>query len=486
MILTIDLGTTFTKVCLWDPALAASGRARLVTTRPHPGWEEQDPSAWWGSVVAASESARREAGVAGTAPVSVVACCGARQTFVTVDAEGEPTGPGILWSDRRAADEVDPLAARAGGADAVRHRTGAPLAAESVAAKLAWLGRNRSEQLSGARWVLTPRDLVVHRLCGEFVTDHTMASRSGLYDEQGSVLATLAGPAANLLPPVVASDAAVGVVGARVAAELGVPSGIPVVIGAGDRACEVVGTGASAAVPMVSWGTTASVVVPSGARPDPPPEGLVVSRAAIGSSPDGPGWLSEGGLSAAGALLDWLAALCDRPVPELLHDAAGRSPGANGVVALPWLGGARAPWWRDGARAGFVGARPEHDAVDLARAAVEAVAADVSRCLVAAGGPSGPFDALTLGGRGRADHLWPSVLAAVCDLPVRTRRSGEAASAGAAWLAGRAVGDPIALDDLDPPAGELEPDPAAVDFYARWRAVVDPVAETLVDLDLGG
>ncbi len=69
-----------------------------------------------------------------------------------------------------------------------------------------------------------------------------------------------------------------------------------------------------------------------------------------------------------------------------------------------------------------------------------------------------PFEALTLGGRGSADALWPVVLSAVCGLPVVTRRSGEAASAGAAWLGARGIGTPIALDDLDPPVGTLEPD----------------------------
>ncbi len=48
---------------------------------------------------------------------------------------------------------------------------------------------------------------------------------------------------------------------------------------------------------------------------------------------------------------------------------AGESPpGANGVLAVPWLDGARAPWWRDDARAGFMGLSAAHEPKDLARA----------------------------------------------------------------------------------------------------------------------
>ena len=96
-----------------------------------------------------------------------------------------------------------------------------------------------------------------------------------------------------------------------------------------------------------------------------------------------------------------------------------------------------------------------------------------------------PFEALTLGGRGSADVMWPAVLSAVCGLPVGTRRSGEAASAGAAWLGARGIGAPIALDDLDPPGGTLEPEAEVVAAYEQWRRRADRVAEVLSGLDLG-
>ena len=309
------------------------------------------------------------------------------------------------------------------------------------------------------------------------VTDTTFASRSGLYDFDGNAVRELAGPALGKLPSVVASDTIVGNVRAVPGAELGLRPGIPVVIGAGDRQCEVLGSGASEECPMVSWGTTANVSVPVQDRPVPSPAGAVVTRGATG------GWLLEGGLSAAGSFLAWLGRLVDRPVDELAAQAAKSPPGARGVIAVPWLDGARAPWWRDDARAGFVGLGAAHGAGDLSRAAIEAVAWDVLRCMevVTAGRLGGSTaQGVTLGGAGTGLPLWVEVLTSILGIPATRHRSGEAASAGAALLAGHALGLDLNLGQLDPVAAVITPDPDAVRLYRRLRPQVEHVAAAVL------
>src|SRR5271163_4917268 len=422
MILTIDFGTSVTKVGLWgDEGLVALARSELTTNFPQVGWTEQDPLRWWTTLVIACAEARAQAPRA-FGEVDVVSCSGARQTFVPVSAQGDPIGKGILWSDHRAAAEARLLAERMGGDDINRARTGIPLDAGAVAAKLAWLAEHQPERIDSAHVILSPRDFIVYRMTDQLVTDATFASRSGLYDFDGNAVRELAGPALGKLPSVVPPDTVVGQLKPVPGAELGLRPGIPVVIGAGDRQCEVLGSGASEDHPMVSWGTTGNVSVPVHERPVPSPAGAVVTRAADG------GWLLEGGLSAAGSFLAWLARLLDRSTEELGRLAAESGPGARGVVAVPWLDGARAPWWRDDARAGFMG-------------------------LGAA-----------LGGAGSGLPVWVEVLTSVLGLPALRHRSGEAASAGAALLAGKALGMGLTLDQIDPVAAVIEPTPSAVEF----------------------
>ncbi|MGP0032587.1 MAG: xylulokinase [Acidimicrobiales bacterium] len=477
MILTIDFGTTVTKVGLWDEeGLVALTRSELTTLHPQPGWAEQDPLRWWTSVVIACAEARAQAPLA-FGQVDVVACSGARQTFVPVTRAGDPIGRGILWSDRRGPSEAAALARALGGEDINRARTGIPLDAGAVAAKLAWIAGHEPDRLTSCDAVVSPRDLVVMRMTDEVVTDATFASRSGLYDFDGNALRELAGPALGKLPSVVASDTVVGALKAVPGAELGLRPGIPVVIGAGDRQCEVLGSGASEECPMVSWGTTANVSVPVHERPVPSPAGAVVTRGATG------GWLLEGGLSAAGSFLAWLSRLLDRPVDELAARAAESPLGARGVIAVPWLDGARAPWWRDDARAGFVGLGAAHGAGDLSRAVIESVAWDVLRCMevVTAGRLGGSTaQGVTLGGAGTGIPLWVEVLTSVLGMPATRHRSGEAASAGAALLAGRALGLEVSLDQLDPVGAIITPDPTAVHLYRRLRPQVDHVAHAVL------
>ncbi len=477
MILTIDFGTTVTKVGLWgDDGLVALARSEVPTTTPQVGWAEQDPLRWWTSLVIACAEARTLAPVA-FGQVDVVACSGARQTFVPVTRSGGPIGKGLLWSDRRGVAEIGALTEAMGGEAINRARTGIPLDGGSVASKLAWLALHEPARLEACDAVLSPRDLIILRLTDELVTDSTLASRSGLYDFDGNVVRELAGPVLGKLPSVVPSDTVVGQLKTVPGAELGLKPGIPVVIGAGDRQCEVLGSGASEDRPMVSWGTTANVSVPVHERPVPSPAGAVVTRAATGD------WLLEGGLSAAGSFLAWLSRLLGRPVDELAAGATLSPAGARGVIAVPWLDGARAPWWRDDARAGFFGLGAAHGADDMSRAVIEAVAWDVLRCMevITAGRLGGsPAHQITLGGAGTGLPLWVEVLTSVLGVPATRHRSGEAASAGAALLAGRALGLELTLDQLDPVVALIEPDPEAVEIYRAMRPQVEHVATSVL------
>ena len=477
MIITVDLGTTLTKVVLWDHdgPVARSG-VPVETVHPAPGWAEQDPSSWWESVVAACAEVRSRAGRR-LGSVDAIGCTGARQTFAPVDAGGRPLGAAVVWSDRRAGAEAGRLAEAFGGQDRALARTGVPIEAGSVAAKIAWLADHDGGRLSACSWLLSPRDLVAWRLTGEVVTDPTMASRSGLFDLDGRVVEELAGPATAKLAPVVPSGQVSGRLGGPAADALGLAAGTPVVIGAGDRPCEVLGTAAGESCPMVSWGTTANVSLPSAERPVRSPPGMVLSRAADD------GWLVEGGLSAAGSFLDWLGRITGRPPGALAELAAEGRPGARGVTAAPWLDGARAPWWEPEAGAAFVGLSSGHELSDLARAVFEAVGWEVLRCLEAMTArqpPPPPITGLALGGAGAAVPVWVEVVTGISGLPAVRRRSGLAASAGAALLASSAVDAGFVLGRMDPVEARLAPHPEVVARYAGLRGEADRVAAAVI------
>jgi xylulokinase len=494
VILTVDLGTSVTKVAIWrDGRPVAVGRSALQCIYSAGNRAEQDAASWWPSVVAACAQARSALGPDAARVFEAVEAVGfaaARQTFVAVTADATPLGPALLWSDRRAGDEALELARSFGdeGGEIVRRRTGVVLDGGSVAAKVAWLEGHEPETLKAARWLLAPRDLIAWRLTGVVCTDDTLASATGLFaiadDHIGPLLKGLVDDVADLLPSPVAPTTVLGGLLAGPAQELGLRAGMDVVIGAGDRACEVIGAHASETRPMVSWGTTANVSVPVthlGGGGVPP--AMIATRGAFG------GWLLEGGLSAAGSLIDWLARLAGSDVHSVMALAGSSPPGARGVIVLPWFGGARAPWWRDTARGAVVGLSLEHGVGDVARAVVESVAWDVLRCLESSResrpGKAAP-EGLVLAGGGANIALWSDILTAVTGLPARQSPSGEAASAGAAAVVARATGDGDGVR-ADPGDAELlendvEADTSLTALYAALRPTVDAAAAAVIEL----
>lgn len=467
-VLTVDLGTSATKAALWaDEGPVAIARSELRTEHPRPGWVEQDPDDWWSSVVDACTALRRDASADYDA-VEAIGFSAARETFAPFDADLRPLGPGILWSDQRGGAGV----LHFGDPDEFRARTGVVLNAACCAAKVAWLDDQATHLVDRARWLLAPRDFVFARLTGTVLTDETLASRTGLYGLDGRLGVTER--IADRLPPVqpstgtVAVDAASGALG-----ELGLQGEIRVVLGGGDRACEVVGTGADDETPMVSWGTTTNVSIPH-----PGPAGALPTIAAASRGLLG-GFLVEAGLSASGAALTWLERLTGRPAEVLLTEAAASPPGANGVVALPWLHGARAPWWQPDAHAAFAGLTSAHGPGELARAVVEAVAFDVARCLelIARGARR-----LAVAGGGAKGMLWRDVLAATTGFPLVRRAVDDAASVGARVVVGEALGAPVDLDTVNPVLATVDPDPELVDRYDDARRDSDALARAVLEL----
>ena len=373
------------------------------------------------------------------------------------------------------------LAERMGGDDINRARTGIPLDAGAVAAKLAWLADAPARAHGGgardpvaARLHRVPHDRPDGDRRHLRLAQRPLRLRRQRRARAGRARRWASSRASCRPTPWSASSRPVP------GAELGLRPGIPVVIGAGDRQCEVLGSGASEYYPMVSWGTTANVSVPVQERPVPSPAGAVVTRGADG------GWLLEGGLSAAG----YLPGLARPPArPRAPRSWGGwRRRAVRAPAAWSPCRGSTAPAPRGGATtpgpASWVWARRTVPA-DMARAVVESVAWDVA---AGDGGRHGRAPRRLDGRRGdagrrrfRAARLGrgADVRARACR-PLR-HRSGEAASAGAALLAGKALGMGLTLDQLDPVEAVIEPTPGCrSSSTAALRPQVDHVAAAVL------
>jgi xylulokinase len=256
---------------------------------------------------------------------------------------------------------------------------------------------------------------------------------------------------ASILPPLVESPDVTGTLRPDAAAQLGLAAGAVVVGGAGDQPAGAVGNGiVSAGVVSATMGTSGVLFAHA--------ERMVPNRAANLQSfcHAVPGaWCVFGCMLSAGGSLQWLrdtlwpaevAALRRRGrdpgqlYPAMIQEAAGVSPGSNGLLFLPYLTGERCPYPDPHARGAFVGLTARHARGHLVRAVLEGITLGLRDQLELMRSAGLTIRAIRAGGGGAVSRFWRQMQADMFGCPVATINTSEGAAYGAALLAGVGVG----------------------------------------------
>ena len=182
LLIGLDLGTTGCKAAVYDQTGCLLGESYLeyglITVSATE--IEQDPAAWWDLSRHAIKGAIAATGLDGRL-VKGIAVSSQGISFVCVDGAGEPLGNAINWLDARAAAECDQILAKFDAA-ALFALTGKRASPAYTLPKLLWLRGRRPDTWAATRKILMGHDYLVYRLCGEAVTDHSMAGGTLLYD----------------------------------------------------------------------------------------------------------------------------------------------------------------------------------------------------------------------------------------------------------------------------------------------------------------
>ncbi|MDP5307822.1 xylulokinase [Paracoccus spongiarum] len=465
MFLGIDLGTSGIKVVLIDDAhrVLGTGHARLSVQTPQPGWSEQDPQAWIDATRAAiADLAMPLDRVAG------IGLSGQMHGAVCLDAADHVLRPAILWNDGRASDEAEALDAD----PQFRAVTGNIVFAGFTAPKLVWMQRHEPDLFARIRRVLLPKDYLRLWLTGEAISDMSDASGTAWFDpsvrDWSAPLLAATGMRREQMPDLAEGSAVAGHLRAHVAAELGMPAGIPVAGGAGDNAATAIGAGITGTGPgLVSLGTS-GVIFAATDRFLPAPDTAI--HAFCHALPDQ--WHQMGVILSAASCLDWWAGIIGRAAPDLLAELDPQ-PGQPGRIAFwPYLTGERTPLNDPAQRAGFTGMSARTDRRQLTRAVLEGVTLALAENMQALRAAGGGADALIAMGGGARSDLWLAMLAQATGVPVLRPAGAETgAGFGAARLALMAAtgagAEVLTTPDI---AGRFDPDPALLPAWAEALA----------------
>jgi len=377
-ILTGDIGTTGVKVCLFglDGQLLALESVGHVTHRHMGNEAEQDPYDWLCGFICAARN------VLSASPDAVcvvgIGLTGQMAACLGIDEHGEPTHAALTWADQRAVQDAAHLAATVGSATVYR-LTGNPISPMYLSAKASWLKRECPSAYARTHVFLQAQDFIAYQLTGAVATDYSNASCTGLFDLTGrrwsSDIADAMDIAVDKLPPVVAAATCVGGLRADMASTIGLPAGLPVILGGGDGPSTAVGAGAVGDGNGYIYIGSSAWLAFTARTPFRHHDRGIVSFVHL--DPDL--YTHTGSMQAAGTALDWsaqtlLTTTLDTDVYSQLDEQAATPSIHDDLLFLPYLLGERTPYWDPSARGAFIGLTPQHTAVDMCRSVFEGVA----------------------------------------------------------------------------------------------------------------
>jgi xylulokinase len=459
LVVAIDASTTACKALAFDPdgLPVAEARSPLARISPGPGWQEQDPEAWW---LATSQALTQLMAHVAADDVAALGITHQRETFACFDEEDRPLRPAILWLDTRASDQVKRL-----GSAEVHRISGKPPSTTPSLYKLAWLADHEPELLRRTAIVADVHAYLVRRLVGRWVTSWASADPLGVVDLRtftyAPALLDLVGLPEGCFPPLVPPGSIVGGLSGDAAKATGLPAGLPVVAGAGDGQC----AGLGAAVTdegraYLNLGTGVTFGRHAGGYHTSPAFRTL-------SSPIAGSWTVESVITSGALSLTWfgreVAGDDSEAAQQRLQEAAAAvEPGSDGLLFLPYLTRAETPYWDAAARGAWVGLRERHGLAHMYRAVLEGIAFEQRMLMRMVDSQLGVVkQGIRAMGGGVQSSLWVRILADILQRPIEVAPQSETTALGAAILAAAAV----AL------GGERDVVATAERMSRGWRAV---------------
>jgi sugar (pentulose or hexulose) kinase len=501
-VLALDVGTQSVRAMVIDPSGAILAHAK-VPIEPYvpgpPGCCEQDPELYWRSIGEAcariweQPEGRRDA-------LAGVALTTQRGTVVITDDEGQPLRRAMVWLDRCRAEGLP----RIGGKWGLVFR--ALGASDTVATFMAEAEANVLRREAPDDWARIRRYLflsgfLVHRLTGAF--RDSVAAQVGYvpFDYRAQTWAASgdwkwqAIPIQrDWLPELVPPGGRLGEITQGASDATGIPRGLPLIAAAGDKACEVLGSGAlEPQIGAISLGTTATFntthrryveVVPL----VPPYPAAVAGAYSLEVQVYRGYWMIEWFRREFGASEVARAREAGVDAEPLFDELLAATPaGSMGLVLQPyWSPGVRVPGPE--AKGAVIGWGDVHTRAHLYRAILEGLAYALREGMErTAKRTKVPVTEVRVSGGGSQSPAAVQLTADVFGLPARRPHTHETSALGAAMDA--AVGLDIhpsfeaAVGAMTRVAETRDPDPATRAMYEDlYRGVYLKLYERLKPL----
>lgn len=420
-----DLGTSCLKMSLLDE----EGKILAEVSKSYPLYihgeeSEQDPTDWWKAFETGIEEMLKDFD---RKDVKGISFSGQMHGLVILDKEGNVIRRCILWNDSRTKEETDYLN------DVVTRKvlneeTSNIAYCGFTAPKILWLRKHETENFERIDKIMLPKDYLVYKLTGRFVSDYSDMSGSLLLNcrkkEYSDKMLEICHIERRQLPELLESYDFVSYPKESFQKEHGLYN-MKVIMGGGDNAMASIGMGCLKEGELnISLGTSGTIFLPL----DKPFE-MDENELHMFASVTGKWHLMGCILSAASCRKWWLEkVLNDSDYPKDEEEMSRAD--TDGLYFMPYLSGERSPLNDSSIRGAFLGLSHETTKGAMSKAVLEGVSFALRDCLEIAKRQKKTFQKATLCGGGSRSRLWCQMLSDIFNLDIYVSNGSPSFGAG--------------------------------------------------------
>jgi len=202
---------------------------------PHVGWAEQHPDTWWEAINKVTEKILHN--FIDKKSIKYIGISYQMHGLVTVNKNGDPIRPSIIWCDSRAIESGEEIAKLMGKEFCLENYLNSP--GNFTLAKLKWVKDNEPENYAKIHKIMLPGDYIAMKLTGDIVTTASGLSEGIFWNfKTGNVASEMlekVGISEELIPEIVDTFSDQGTVLKEFAEKYGLADDVKVCYRAGDQ-----------------------------------------------------------------------------------------------------------------------------------------------------------------------------------------------------------------------------------------------------------
>ncbi len=491
-VITIELGTNAVRVFAFDLTgnLIGSMKGLYPTFHTQPDYSEQDPEQMFITMLYVLKNLLNEKIHPQKHKVINICFSSSMHSVLAIDKDGVPLGNAITWSDNRGKKEAQKLKNSSLG-KTIYTATGTPIHPMSPLIKITWMKNNDKERFKKASKFLSIKSYIIQQLTGEYFTDYSIASATGLmnihtlgWDADALKYAGITEDKLTTLVPVFYSP---GKLRKAYQTSLGLPASTKIIIGSSDGCLATLGAGV--------WGEGKATVTieDSGAV-------RVMGRKVLQDDKQRffnyllakNLYVSGGPTNNGSVIFEWFAHQfgdfknpfdVEYSIESLFNEASKVPAGSDGLLFLPYLLGERAPIWNANARGTYFGLNINHERKHFIRATIEGILYEIysiGKTLQ----EHRTINSLSINGSFASIPFCAQMIADLFNKPLRVSKHSDSIGLGAFLLSATEMG---IYKNLDEAARTIvlpdnyKPDKQNNNIYRKYFSIFERLSMKLFD-----